>query len=249
MELSVGMMQTNSLFSLPAQNSRAVLRFSSLTMSDDVAYGIDLEYMSFDAVFRPAESVRVRYAKLLPVTLSGKQQVLVLMHALDRFDKDSNYESEWLFGEERPGGILLDISYEDLLLFSHIRQGLSNLQINELFSASGKVETAGYIPQIFQAEILNRIGSVLFFLPMAVFSVVIGWRYRAKKRPRYIFAMMLLILPVVLHGLVFLYRSVINTLGIWLVLSIGFTPALVVFIAAMTVMMFISLITLAAQHT
>jgi hypothetical protein len=102
--------------------------------------------------------------------------------------------------------------------------------------------------QIFHAEILNRLGTVLFFLPMAVIAIVLGWRYRIRKKPRYIFILMLPVLPVVFHGFIFLYRSVLNTLGIWLVLSIGFAAALVAYIFTMAVIMLISLIVLAAQH-
>ncbi|MDR1838616.1 MAG: hypothetical protein LBQ93_03400, partial [Treponema sp.] len=105
-----------------------------------------------------------------------------------------------------------------------------------------------YVYQIFQAEILNRLGSALFFLPMAVIAIVLAWRYRPIAKPRYIFVLMLPVLPVVFNGLVFLYRSVLNTLGIWLVLSMGFTPALIVFIAVTAFVFFASLMVLAAQH-
>nr|AGS51829.1 hypothetical protein [uncultured bacterium contig00066] len=255
MELSLGTIQTGALFSLPAagqtssQNGRAVLRFSSLTTSADVSYGMGVEYMAFDANSVPTASVRSRYAKLLPVTLDEKEHVLILMHALDRYDQNNSYDSEWLLGAKIPGGIILNVSYEDLLLFSHIRRGLPNLQIDELFLASGKVEAAGYVYQIFDAEILNRIGTVIFLLPMAVIVIVLGWRYRVKAKPRYVFILMLPVLPVVFHGFVFLYRSVFNTLGIWLVLSIGFTAALVVYIFVAAVIMLVSLIVLAAQHS
>jgi hypothetical protein len=83
---------------------------------------------------------------------------------------------------------------------------------------------------------------------MAVIAIVLAWRYRPIAKPRYIFVLMLPVLPVVFNGLVFLYRSVLNTLGIWLVMSMGFTPALVVFIAATAFILLVSLIVLAAQH-
>jgi len=248
MELSLGEILTGAVFSLPSQNGRAVLRFSSLTTSADISYGMGLEYMTFDVLSRPLSSARSRYAKLLPFIINDTPKVLILMHALDRFDKDNDYDSEWLLGDKIPGGIVLDISFEDLLLLSDIRRGLPNLQIDELYTASGKFNNNGYVYQIFQAEILNRLGSALFFLPMAVIAIVLAWRYRPINKPRYIFVLMLPVLPVVFNGFVFLYRSVLNTLGIWLVMSMGFTPALIVFIAATTLILFISLIVLAAQH-
>jgi hypothetical protein len=45
-----------------------------------------------------------------------------------------------------------------------------------------------------------------------------------------------------------MYRAVLNTLGVWLVLSMGFTAAFVVYIVALVLTFFLSLIMLAAQH-
>jgi len=249
MELSVGDILHGAIFSLPSGDGRAVVRFNNLTTSEDVAYGLGFEYMEFDSNMIPRASVKSRYAKLTPFTLNGKPQVLILTHALDRLNKDNYFKSEWLLGSSVTSGIFLDTSYEDLVLITEVRRGLNNLRINELFAASKKLEEEGYINQIFQAEILNRLGSVMYFLPMSIFVIVIAWRYRAKEKPRYLFVLLLPVLPVVFNGFTFLYRSVINTLGIWLVLSFGFTAALVIFIASVALTLFISLVSLSAQHS
>jgi len=248
MELSLGEILTGAVFSLPDNKGRTVIRFSSLTVSDDIAYGMGLEYMSFDEESRLTGSARSRFAKLLPFVLNGKQQTLILMRALDRYDENNGYDSEWLYGDKPVGGIFLDISFDDLMLLSNVRRGLHDLQITELFSAAQKFTDTGYVYQIFQAEILNRIGSALFFLPASIFIIIIGWRYRVKNKPRYLFAIMLPVLPVIFNGFVFLYRSILNTLGIWLVLSMGFAPALIVYIIVIAALLVITLIALSAQH-
>ena len=249
MELAMGEILTGAVFSLPSGTGRSALRFLSFTASADVAYVLGFEYMDFDVNANMLTSVSAPYAKLLPFNLEEKSQVLVLTHVLDRLNKNNSYEGEWLVGRKTAGGILLDVSYEDLMLLSEVRHGLSNLQIDELFTASKKLDNLGYVYQIFQAEILNRLGSALFFLPMAIFILILGWRYRAKAKPRYLFILLLPVLPVVFHGFVFIYRSVLNIAGIWLVLSLGFTAALIVLIAALGVLLFISLIILAGQHS
>ncbi|MCL2209426.1 MAG: hypothetical protein FWC19_04560 [Treponema sp.] len=248
MELSLGEILTGAVFSLPDDRGRAILRFSSLTTSEDIAYGMGFEYMSFDEESRLTGSARSRYAKLLPFILNGKQQVLILTHALDRYDESNNFDSEWLYGDKPVGGVFLDISFDDLMLLSDIRRGLHDLQISELFAAAQKFTDTGYVYQIFQAEILNRIGSALFFLPAAIFIIIIGWRYRVKMKPRYLFAVMLPVLPVIFHGFVFIYRSILNNLGIWLVLSMGFMSALAVYIVVMAILLIVALIALSAQH-
>jgi len=254
MELSVGESINGALFSLPSNvdsdiPGRAVLRFGTLTTSSDIAYGINFEYMEFDVNSAPKAVVVSHYAKLLPVNIKDREQILVLTHALDRSDKNNEYNSDWILGTPPVGGIFLDVSFDELMLISNVRRGLTNLQIRDLFSAAKALGKAGYVNQIFQAEILNRLGSAFFFLPMAIFVIVIAWRYRAKKRPRYLFVLLLPVLPMVFHGFVFLYRSVFNTLGIWLVISIGFTAALAVYIVTLAVSLFISLIVLSAQHS
>jgi hypothetical protein len=248
MELSLGEILTGAVFSLPDSKGRVVLRFSSLTTFDDIAYGMGFEYMSFDVNSAPAVSVRSRYAKLVPFMLDGKPQILILSHALDRNDKDKFYDSEWLIGNKTAGGILINISFEDFLLLSHTRRGLARLEIADLFIAADKFSNTGYIRQIFQAEILNRVGAALFFLPAAIFVIIIGWRYRVKERARYLFIIMLVVLPVIFHGFVFVYRTIINTLGIWLVLSMGFPIALTIYICSVALLLLITLISLSAQH-
>jgi len=249
MSLTMGETINGPLFSLPTGNGRAVLRFSALTALADVSYGIQFEYMRFDERNNLLESVVSDYAKILPFSTNNKPQVLVMTHALDRDYKEKSLEGKWLAGERNAGGIMLDISYDIFLLVTQVRFGLSNLQINELFQASKELEKTGYISRIFQAEILYRFGTVLFLLPMSIFIIIIGWRYRAKTKPRYLFILLLPILPIVFHSMVFLYRTVLNTLGIWLVITFGFTPALIALLVAFGLLLVISLISLSAQRT
>ena len=249
MELSLGEILTGAVFSLPGQRGgRSALRFSNLSTSSDFAFGMGFEYMEFDALSRPLISLRAPYSKLLPVTVNNKPQVMVITHALSRHDKNTSWECEWLLGNKTMAGVILDVSFENFLLLAQVRQGLPNLQIDELFLASKELGSSGYISQIFEAEIINRIGSAVFFLPMAIIVIVIGWRYRARTKPRYLFVLLLPVLPVVFHGFVFMYRAILNVIGIWLVLSLGFSTALTIFIVTLSLSLLISMIVLAAQH-
>jgi hypothetical protein len=224
------------------------MRFSNLSTSADYAYGVGFEFMEFDALSRPIVSIRAPYAKLLPVTVNEKARIMVITHALNRNNKDISWESERLLGDNKISVVILEISFEEFLLLSSVRRGLTTIQVDELFDASKKLGALGYVSQIFEAEILNRISSTVFFLPMAIFVIVIGWRYRTKKRPRYFFFLLLPVLPAVFSGLVFFYRNLLNIVGIWLVISLGFAAALTIFIVALAVILFISLIILSAQH-
>jgi hypothetical protein len=60
---------------------------------------------------------------------------------------------------------------------------------------------------------------------------------------------MLGILPLVFNGVIHICRGWVNNLGIWAVVSAGFTTAAVFFAAGILVLLVLSLIALAAQHS
>jgi hypothetical protein len=254
-ELALGEILTGAIFSLPLERvnggpGRGVLRFSGFSGFSDYSYGIGLEYMSFDGEGRPVSRLEAPYAKILPTRLGDRSRTLILMRALDRHDRNRRWDPIWAAGAASPPEtrLLLDISYEDFLLLSRVRRGVDKLPMGDLLSAAKTLGSGGYIPEVFESEMIYRLSVPLFFLSMAILSIVIGWRYRAGKRPRYLFIPLLLLLPLVFNGLVYLYRNVLNTLGVWAVISLGFSTALVICIAGMAVFFIISLIILAAQH-
>ena len=257
MEISLGETLTGAVFSLPGvlnkEKERSVMRVASFSNHPDYAYGTGIEFMVFDSNARLLLNLRAPYAKFLPITLDGQPQVLVMMRALDRHDKTKRWEPEWNAQGKTPyrpetAQITLNVSYEAFLMLSEMRQRLPSLYINDLFAAADIAGDTGYIPEVFQAEILNRLGACLFFLPLAVVIIIIGWNFRAKYQPRYLFVISIPVLPLVFNGLIYLYRIVLNTVGIFLIYNFGFSFALTACIAILSLSFLISLIALAAQH-
>ncbi|MCL2042719.1 MAG: serpentine receptor Srsx [Treponema sp.] len=267
MEVSPGERLTGMVLSLPWQpdghngsdmQGRSVMRISSLSSSPDFAYGIGIEYMVFDSgsggrnSTRPLFSMESQYAKFLPITIDNQHKVLVMMRTLDLYDSTVLLEPEWTDQEGRAPGtaqITLDLSYETFLKLSNMWQGLPGLQINQLFNARNIALENGYIPEVIETEILNRLGSCLFFLPMTIIVIVLGWRFRARKPSRYFFALSLPILPLVFTGFVYLYRIGLSVIGTSLILAVGFSTALTLFIVFLSLSFILSLILLAAQHS
>jgi len=255
---SIGEALTGVVFSLPGslnrEKERSVLRVASFSTHPDYAYGTGIEFMVFDSQSRPLLSVQAPYAKFLPITLDGQPQVLVMMRALDRHNKNKRWEPVWNEQGRRTAyspdkaQLILNVSYETFLMLSEMRQRLPSLHIDALFAAADIAGETGYITEVFQAEILNRLGACLFFLPMAVIVLIVGWNLRAKDNPRYLFVLSIPVLPLVFHGLTYLYRTVLNTIGISLIYNFGFSTALTVFILILSISFLLSLIALAAQH-
>jgi len=255
MEVNTGSTQTNTILSLPAVENnlpgRSVIRIASLASTPDVAYGIKLEYMAFDSQSRILFSLSAPNVKILPITIEGRKQVHIIMRALDRND-DKRWEPEWNLRNDSlrhpdDAQIILDMSYETFLEIVKLRQRLQSLHMDELFKAAEIADTAGYIPQIYDAEIFFRFGSCLFFLPMSIVAIIMGWHFRARRPPRYLFVPMLPVFPIVFSGIVFLYRKAISVIGTSLILSIGFSHALAILIIFLALSFFISLIVLVKQ--
>jgi len=256
-EVSLGDTQTNVILSLPVVENglsgRSVIRIKKLSTTPDVAYGIDIEYMAFDAQSRLLSSMEAPNVKILPITIEGRHQVHVLMRALDRHSSTERSEPVWYVrnaNSRHPDDaqLILDMPYETFLEVVKLRQGLESLRINELFTAAEMADKAGYIPQVYEAEILNRFGSCLFFLPMTIIAIAMGWYFRARRRPRYLFVPLLPVFPLVFNGIVILYRKAISVLGASLIFAVGYSAAVVMLIVFLALSFFVSLIVLVKQH-
>ena len=253
---------TGVLFSLPAfpdgpgrSPGRSVMRLSGFSSTQDYAYGVGIEYMVFGAPSGQPVSLWAPYAKFLPITIDGEQRVLALMRALDRDDSGKRWEPEWNIQNNNASlphdlaQVILSIDFETFLMLSGMRHGLNGLQMFELFAASNLAAGTGYISEVFEAEILNRLGSCFFFLPVSIITLILGLRLRAQRRPRYIFPLLLPVLPVVFYGLDRLCRITLNTIGTSLIFAMGFSTAFIIFIVILVFSFILSLILLAAYRS
>jgi hypothetical protein len=279
---------TNAVFSLPYQprsggTGRGIIRFSSIALYQDYAYAFGLEFICFDNANRPESTFQASYAKIVPMTLGGRDRVVVLMQALDRDDQNRHWEPVWNSLEEndaarRPtlsgsaaGGflrstigdnqIMLDLNFESFVLLCHTWRGLGvpissarvspldGFSLGDLFAAARSVSPYGYVPQVFEAEIIYRLCEPLFFLPAAVFVIIIGWRFRALSRARFVFFPMLFILPLVFNGLVYFYRQVFNILGTFSLLNLGFPATLIIYGLGAGILFVLSLVVFVSQHS
>jgi len=252
LELNLGRILTGAVFSLPHNDGRLVLRIASLSTFADSAYGIGTEVMAFDRDGRPLWSIETPFSKILPLAVDSGHGVTILLRALDRDDKDSKWEPRIIsMGQRAPGNseITLRLDWENFLLLSNVRRGLQGLSPAELRKAAENLSDCGYLPHVFEAELIRRFAGPAVMLPLGIFALVIGWRYRALKRPRYMNILMLGILPVVFNGAVHFCKALINNLGIMTIVTLGFSAAVIVFSVGMVVLLIVSLIILAAQHS
>jgi hypothetical protein len=248
----VGEILAEAVFSLPVTSpqgeGRGVLRFAALSVFADYAFGFDAEFISFDAENRILSHFTAPYVKILPITVNSQHRTLMLMQVLDRSNKDRHWEPEWIVPAAGDNQMILEVDYDTFHLLTKVRRGMDDLSLGQLLNSAKSLETYGYIPQVFLSEIIYRLSEPLFLLPMAILAIIIGWRFRALKRSRYTLIPMLFILPIVFNGVVYFYRYILNILGIWTVLSLGFSAALLIYTAGAGILFVLSLVLLASQR-
>jgi hypothetical protein len=292
MSRGVGSTLTNAVFSLPYQPQgggigRGIIRFASISLYQDYAYGLGVEFICFDSANRPESRFRAPYAKIVPMTLGGQSRVVVLMQALDRDNKNRHWEPAWNSLEtpgsarrstvnvNKPGAaggffrsvigdnqVMLDLNFESFSLLCYTWRGLADppgsmnhispldgFSLGDLFAGSRSLSPYGYIPQVFEAEIIYRLCEPLFFLPMAVIIIIIGWRFRALAHAHYVFVPMLFILPLVFYELLYFYRHILNILGIYSVLNLGFSLTLIIYCISAGILFVLSLVAFSSQHS
>jgi hypothetical protein len=242
-----------ALYSIPYGRGRIVMRFYSLSVSLDSAYGIDLEILHFDRDGRLLWRIEAPYAKIVPLSLdSGEEYISIIMRVLDRTDGNRRWEPvKEGFAEAPPPNsqLTLSINWEDFLLLTRIRRGQVSLSPGELMEASSLGSKYGYMPSIFDAELINRFARPVLLLPLSIFAIVFGWRFRAFRKSRFVWLPMLGVLPLVFSGVVQLGRMSLGNLTIWVVMNMGFSAAVVVFAVGSVVLLFTALIVLASQRS
>jgi hypothetical protein len=230
---------------------RVVLRAESLLTYPDYSYAIGLDLIAFDGDNTPLYEARTRYAKLVPMTVEGKGRLVILLRALDRYDETIRWEPVWE-GPGRPdlgdAQIALDLTYEQFLRLGKIRNGADSLLWGDLLAMAGDSGNYGHIPQVFQAEIIRRIAEPMVLLPLSILAIIIGWRFRAVTKPRFLGFPMLGIIPLVFNGAAQFVQWLLGVPGLALLLSLGYAPTIGIFIGGSLILFMASLILLAAQH-
>jgi hypothetical protein len=247
-----------AIFSLPLTSmgnpnpGRMVMRFTSLSVFPDYGFGFEFETLAFDQEGKLLWRMEAPYVKALPISQEAGDHVLILTRALDRMDTNRRWEPiTQSFGAHAPMDVQLtiDLIWENFMLLAGLRRGQDKLNIGELNTASRIAADYGYLPQIYEAELLSRITEPILFLPLIIFFLIVGWRFRTVKRPRLVWVLMLGVLPLVFSGIIHLFRIVLDNISTLAVVYLGYSPAFFVFAVAALLLFFLSLVILAFQHS
>ncbi|MDR2659865.1 MAG: hypothetical protein LBC27_07760 [Spirochaetaceae bacterium] len=254
MDEQLGAELSSPFFSLPLfeTQGRLVMRLASLSSNADYSYGKGLEIAAFDSNANPLYRVSAPYVKFLPVYIGDEQFTVIYLQAWGRDSEDIRWGPSWE-GTPPPDvpntQIMLAIDYEDFLSASIAGRNLDGFFIRDIWSLASRLGSYGYIPEVYQAEIIYIISESLLFLPMIIFSLTIGWNLRGKKHSSSMLLPMFIALPIVLSRLINVLREVVNMAGIFTLLSLGFTAALLLSFATAFLLFVLGLVLLASQSS
>ena len=253
MDMAMGAIMTGAVFSLPLDSGRAVLRFSSISMLADSAYGMAAEILAFNHAGQLLWSMEAPYAKMIPLsgTAHSRPRTVVLLRALDRLDADRRWEPiVESFGQSAPDNALVafPVAWSDFALLSNVRRGMDALSVVDILRAAENLGAYGYKPEIFQIELIRRFSEPALLLLLGILAIVLGWRFRPFRHPGFMGILMLGAMPVVFYTAINLCRGLINNLAIWAVFSLGFMTAALFFAALVIALLILFLIILSSQH-
>ncbi|MDR1469054.1 MAG: hypothetical protein LBT00_07145 [Spirochaetaceae bacterium] len=181
-----------------------------------------------------------------------------------------------LDGNAPPGGendrigdaeLVIDMAYEDILIATSAIQGGAgigtgsggagnsateigdtNYRFASLHAAVNRLPDYGFIPELFSVLEIRSIAEPLMLLPLSIFAIILGWRYRVRtRRARYVLFPMLVVLPIVFNTLVHLFRHLNNSFAVWAVLSFGLSVAIALSVGIAAVLFIIAVVVLAYQ--
>jgi hypothetical protein len=120
-----------------------------------------------------------------------------------------------------------------------------------LWQARRQIQHYGYLEPFISSEILNRILLPFSFLVLSLLSIAAGWRFQARwlGHPYWILFVFLPLFPLVAVVLTGLYLYAQRIVVSFVLLRLGFTVSLVVFLVLQALLLMVSMIVLAGQRT
>jgi hypothetical protein len=144
--------------------------------------------------------------------------------------------------------LYLDLLYEDFLIAATASRSTKLFFAGDLFRSSAKLRFFGFIPEVFYAEIIRIIYIPILFLPLGIFALIIGWKYRPRRKVPYAIFPMLIVLPFVFETIVLIVKKIFNLISIWTTLAFGFQASCLISIGTAIFLFLLTLFLLAAQR-
>jgi hypothetical protein len=152
----------------------------------DVAYLRGFEYASFDRNGKVSYRISAPYAKMLPFPNGNRRylQPELLLRSVDRAKSDTEIGPSVLEGtvpENEKSILVLDMDFRDFDMIVAANRGPQAMSIIDLWLFAPKAETYGFSRTVYLREILDRLADPFLMLIVALYALIIGWKFRLGK--------------------------------------------------------------------
>jgi hypothetical protein len=175
----------------------------------------------------------------------------LLMHCIDRTDPSVQFLPLYVQGSRPPAEratLTLQPTVEELRALSTSRNALAVMSLDELWRMRGRLDAFGLSADTLMVNMAMKMLMPFAFLVLSIFSLTLGWAFRARTARMSPFAVILMpLVPIVLAMLSLLYVHAHRVVFAFAVLAFGFTTALVVLGALELVLLAAALVTMAGQ--
>lgn len=162
-----------------------------------IQYLRDLNIISIDANGNVERTMKVPYAKVLPVsvkTLNDTAKELmeidektksipyILLNSIGRDNSELKYEPTYTYKDgtvtNSPNYLILPISYEDFVKLESNTKNPEKMSITDLFSIVNKADFFGYSSDVYGQVLINRLLYPLWIVLLLVLVATVAWHNR-----------------------------------------------------------------------
>ena len=243
---------------LPGTQNILFLNGTEKDATEAVYIGKMVEQAQGDAYFYDIEAVRYDAAGSVTwhfgAPFGRREGGSILMNCVDRTDTRVRFLPRYVQGTRAPAEmnlLALRPTVEQMRSLSLGRDALAVLGLAELWRMRGDLGSFGLSRETLTVDMAMKMLMPCVFLILSIFSLSLGWAFRARYfgRLSFIAIVMMPLVPLVLSVLSLLYVHAHRVIIGFTVLAFGFTAALAVLAALQVVLLVVALIVLAGQST
>ena len=243
---------------LPGTQNILFLNGVQKDATEAVYIGKMVEQAQGDAYFYDIEAVRYDAAGAVTwhfgAPYGRREGDSILMNCVDKTDSRVRYLPSYAQGTRTPAEtnlLALRPTVEQMRSLSLGRDALAVLGLPELWRMRGDLSSFGLSRETLTVDMAMKMLMPCVFLILSIFSLSLGWAFRARYFGRLSLTAVILmpLIPLVLSVLSLLYVHAHRVIIGFTVLAFGFTAALVVLAALQVVLLVVALIMLAGQST
>jgi len=244
---------------LPGTQNILFLNGAEKDATEAVYIGKMVEQAQGDAWFYDIEAVRYDSAGAVTwhfgAPYGRREGGSILMNCVDRTDTRVRFLPRYAAqGTRSPAEmnlLALRPTVEQMRSLSLGRDALAVLGLAELWRMRADLGSFGLSRETLTVDMAMKMLMPCVFLILSIFSLSLGWAFRARYfgRLSFIAIIMMPLVPLVLSVLSLLYVHAHRVIIGFTVLAFGFTAALAVLAALQVVLLVVALIMLAGQST